>query len=271
MALITLTTDWRKSDYYIGAIKGKILSHDASTVVVDINHLVAPYNMMQAAFILRNCYFYFPAGTVHIVGVNPVLSRKSSLLILEKEGHYFLCSDTGFPGLIFPDQNVKVYRLNLTKTPVHSLESLDFFVDAAFKLIAGEAPADFAEETSKYILQLPLRPVIDNRLINGNVVYVDSYSNAITNISRETFSRVGDGMDFKIYVQSNHYVIDKISHSYQEVASGELLALFNSADLLEIAISNAPAAELLNLDVNSTIRVKFAHATQSNKLLLSGE
>ena len=70
MAVITLTTDWRNHDYYVGAVKGKIVSRDPSTTIVDISHQVTSFNVMQAAFVLRNCYAEFPEHTVHIMGVN---------------------------------------------------------------------------------------------------------------------------------------------------------------------------------------------------------
>ena len=271
MAVVTLTTDWRNSDYYVGAVKGKILSRDISTAIVDISHQVSPYNTMQAAFILRNCYREFPEGTIHIIGVNSILTKKRSLLIVEADKQFFLCSDTGFPGLIFPNQEIKVYQYAIEKGRGSTFASLDIYVDVAFQLINGNKASSIAEETNDYVKQVPLRPLIDNNLINGSVVYIDSFSNAITNITRETFNRVGEDNEFEIFVQSNHYVIDKISDSYSNVETGELVAIFNSSDLLEIAISNGPVAEFLNLDVNSTIRIKFSDLKAENNLLLSGE
>jgi S-adenosylmethionine hydrolase len=271
MAVITLTTDWRNSDYYAGAVKGKILSRDISTVIVDISHQIPPFNIMQAAFVLRNCYKEYPAGTIHLIGVNSVLTAKRSLLIVEKDGQYFLCSDSGFPGLAFPNQEINVYHLAVKSGAGNTFASLDMFIDVAFKLVQGNHPKDIAKECVDYLLQVPIRPTIDDKLINGSVVYIDSFSNAITNITRETFERVGEKMAFELFVQSNHYVIDKISNSYADVATGELLALFNSVDLLEIAISSGPAAELLNLTVNSTIRIKFSGVEMDNSLILSGE
>jgi S-adenosylmethionine hydrolase len=271
MAVLTLTSDWRNSDYYVGALKGKIISQDPSTVIADISHQIAPFNIMQAAFVLRNCFYEFPIGTIHLVGVNAVLTAKRPLLILESREHYFLCSDTGFPGLIFPNQDVKVYRYNTGADEGNTFVSLGIFVDVAFKIIRGQKPESFAVECDDYLKQVPLRPTIDNKLINGGVVYIDSFSNVITNITRETFNRVGEGKGFELFVQSNHYVITKISDSYNDVPTGELVALFNSSDLLEIAIVNGPAAELLNLKINSTIRIKFNNKKAENNLLLSGD
>lgn len=266
MAIFTLTTDWRNSDYYVGAVKGKILSNDITSVIVDISHQILPYNVMQAAFVLRNCYKEFPAGTIHLIGVNSVLSPKRNLLIIEKDKQFFLCSDSGFPDLIFPKQDFKVYKLSVDSKEGNTFASLDVFAKVAGKLAKGKKAEEIAEMTTDYLHQVPIRPTIDNHLINGSVVYIDSFSNAITNISRETFDRVGEGNEFEIYVQSNHYIIDRISDSYLNVTTGDLLALFNSSDLLEIAISNGPAAELLNLSINSTIRIKFKNTKPENSL-----
>ena len=266
MAVITLTSDWQTNDYYIGAVKGKILSHDSATAIVDISHQIAPFNIMQAAFILRNCYAEFPDNTVHILGVNSVLSHQKPLLIIEKNSQYFLCSDCGFPTLLFPEEDSKVYKYSIKDQEGGNFISLNIFVEIALKLLEGEKPDSFAQLTDKYVQQRPLLPTIDSNLINGSVVYIDSYSNAITNINKDTFNRVGKGKHFEIFVQSNHYVIDNISKTYSDVASGELVAIFNSVGLLEIAMVNGPIAQLLNLSTNSVIRIKFSDKKKTNQL-----
>lgn len=271
MAVITLTTDWRNHDYYVGAVKGKIVARNLSTTIIDISHNIAPFNTMQAAFVLRNCYAEFPENTIHIVGVNSVLNVKRSLLIIEKDKQYFLCADNGFPDLIFPTEDKKVYSYTVKNNAIGPFVSLDVFVETAFRIINGELPGTFAEEGKKYIQQLPLLPTIDKNQINGSVVYIDSFANAITNINKETFERVGEGKGFDIYVQSNHYKISTISKTYTDLPTGELVALFNSSDLLEIAVTNGPASELLNLSINSVIRIKFSNKTGSDQLFLSGE
>jgi S-adenosylmethionine hydrolase len=105
--------------------------------------------------------------------------------------------------------------------------------------------------------QVPMLPTIDESLINGSVVYIDSFRNAITNIPRELFEKIGKNRPFDIFIQSNHYKINKINKTYNETSAGELLALFNSLNLLEIAISSGNVADLLNLNINSIIRIKF--------------
>ena len=270
MAIITLTTDWSKSDYYTGTVKGKILSGDSSVNIIDISHQVQPFNLMQAAFIIRNCCFNFPENTIHIIAVNAALGRKRSLLVFEIDKQIFVASDNGIVGLISGDKPDKIYRVKNTGD-VTNFVSLDIFVSTAINLIKNVNRDTFLEPVSQYDSQIPYRPVIDKNLVNGSVIYIDSFSNAITNISKETFQKVGQGKPFEIFIQSNHYKLDKINTTYSDSVSGELLALFNSIGLLEIAINNGYAADLLNLAVNSAIRIKFYDEKPGSKLTLTGE
>jgi S-adenosyl-L-methionine hydrolase (adenosine-forming) len=138
-----------------------------------------------------------------------------------------------------------------------SFPELDVFAKVACDIINGANPESIGMPTDKLVRRVSLHATIEDSIIIGRIVYIDSYQNAITNISYELFQQVGKDRQFKIFVQSNGNVISKINKTYQETSPGELLAIFNSINLLEIAISEGNAAELLNLDTNSTVRIKF--------------
>ncbi|MBN1598260.1 MAG: SAM-dependent chlorinase/fluorinase [Bacteroidales bacterium] len=269
MPIITLTTDWNRSDYYVGAVKGKILTENPLTQIVDISHQVQPFNILQAAFVLRNCYQQFPAGTVHIVGVNTVLSTKRKLLIIKINEQFIITADNGIVKLFTGDIPFEIYTLKKEVKEEHTL-NIDPFIKTAFKIFDNDDLKSFCVPVEEYEEQISFRPVIDKDQINGSVIYIDSYANAITNISKETFEKVGNRRMYEMFIQSNHYRIDKISQSYNEVPVGELVALFNSIGLLEIAINHGNVAELLNLKVSSAVRIKFYKNKPENELKLSG-
>jgi S-adenosylmethionine hydrolase len=135
--------------------------------------------------------------------------------------------------------------------------ALSVFARIACGLSGGTPLSKLGSAVQSYNMQTPLRATIEDHRIIGSVIYIDSYRNAITNISLELFKRIGNGRAFKIYIQSKHYVVDRINTRYNETEPGDLLAIFNSSDLLEIAIRNGNAAGLLKLTTNSTIRVEF--------------
>ncbi len=266
MHIITLTSDWNNDDFYVGALKGRILSQCKDALIVDLNHRIKPFHTAQAAFIVRNSYRRFPEGSIHLIAVNTEPEPGGQLLAATLHGHFFLCADNGMLGLLGGSEPEKVVSLSREKIASLSRDtdsgestflSLTILADAACAISRGQAIESLGQLTSGYSSQTPLRPAIEGDTISGSVVYIDSYQNAITNVSAELFKRVGKGRDFTIYVQSKHYRIQRIRTRYNEVPPGELLALFNSIHLLEIAIRNGNAAGLLKLNTNSTIRIEF--------------
>jgi S-adenosylmethionine hydrolase len=257
MSIVTLTTDWNKDDYYVGALKGKILSLCPQIRIVDLSHQVPPFNISHAAFILRNSYHNFPPGTMHIIGVNTEGGTDMPFLLLEYKKHYFIGTDNGIFGLMFSEKPDRIIALNAPRE-LNSFTSFNVFADTVCKLASGEKPESLGRPVKEYAQRIPIRAAIDKNVLTGSVIYIDSFRNAITNISRDLFERVGEDREFEIFVQSNHYVIRKINRHYHETPPGEILALFNSVGLMEIAINKGNAADLLGLSTSSSVRVKFA-------------
>lgn len=260
MAVITLTSDWSQNDYYLAAVKGQILQIDEKIQIVDLNHSIKPFNTPQAAFVLRNSFQYFPKGSVHINFVNAEPSGNQRYMAVSAHDHYFIGTDNGAFSLIINGPADKAVQLEpLEKNNFTSFPGLLTFTSAACKLIMKK-DIDLLGETADQIKErIPLRATIDENQITGTVIYTDSYGNVITNISKELFERIGKNQSFEIYVQSKHYMINRIYPSYSLVPAGELVAVFNSAGLLEIAIHNGNAHKLLNLGINANIRIEFIH------------
>ena len=255
MAIITLTSDWSNSDFYLGAVKGQLISNCKDITIVDICHSISPFNTAQTAFVLRNAYSNFPEGTIHIIFVNTEASADKPFLAVKLNKHFFIGTDNGIFSLITTEEPEKIVKLKADNPK--SYESINLFTSAACKLANGTDIEELGETVKSFTQKIHLRPTIENLTLTGSVIYIDSYQNAITNITKELFDRVRQDRKFEIFIQSKHYKVSKISNTYNEVPVGELTVLFNSVGLLEVAINNGNAARLLNLDVNSTIRVEF--------------
>jgi S-adenosylmethionine hydrolase len=253
--ILTLTTDWNQHDYYNGMLRGKLISSCPELKVVEITNQVPSFNLNHAAFVIRYSYSHFPEGTIHLVMVNSENSLSKRMLAFTHNDHHFVVADNGIIGLIFkdPPQNVFAFPFD-GEGSFSSLESSIAAIDALYQ---GKNLSDVANSISNFDLRIPLRATNENNAITGSIIYIDSYLNAITNVSKELFDKVGQGRKFEIFVQSQHNKVEKIAKSYNDVDPGDLLALFNSAGLLEIAINNGYAAQLLNLNNGSSVRIKF--------------
>jgi hypothetical protein len=252
---VTLTSDWKQHDFYIGMLKGRIVSKCPDLKIIDLSHDIPNYNIHHAAFVLRHSYSYFPPGTIHLVMVNSESNMISRLLCIEQNEHLFVVPDNGIIGLLFSTPPEKAYGVEFN--PRGSFASLDCFVSVVSKLFNRDPLDAIGEVVTDFNVKIALRATIDESIINGSIIYIDSYQNAITNISKNLFERIGQGRNYNIFVQSNHNKINKLSTSYNQVEPGELLGIFNSANLLEIAIRNGFAAELLNLSVGGSVRINF--------------
>lgn len=258
MHIITLTSDWNNDDYYVASLKGKLLTQCPDALIVDLSHKVEPFKSAEAAFLVRNSFRNFPEGSIHIIAVNSEPENGKLLLAASIAGHYFICADNGILGMLGesePDQIVSIAQN--TNMQDSSFTSISVFADVACRLAGGIPLEKLGDRLDEFEIPAPLKPTLGENNLIGSVIYIDTYQNAITNISREFFERTGKGRSYTIYVQSKHNVLHKICKKYNEVTDGELLALFNSLGLLEIAIRNGNAAGLLKLTCDSTIRVDF--------------
>jgi len=258
MSIITLTSDWEKNDFYLASVKGKIYSEFRDATIVDISHNIPTHNLAHAAFVVRNSYHCFPKGSVHIIGVRSEKSLKNRYLAIQYDGHYFLSTDNGVFGLIMQKQVDRVIEI-FSESETSIFPELQVFAQTAAHLVQGKPLEVFGNPTTEFRRSTPIIPAFDESYINGSVIYVDSYRNAITNIQKSLFERIGRNRRFDIYLQSfnNKNKISKISNNYSEVPTTELVAVFNSVDLLEIAMNEGEVVDLFNLDNNSSIIIKF--------------
>ena len=258
MHLVTLTSDWKKDDFYTGAIMGSIMASCEDARVITLSNQIKTFGIAEAAFVVRNSYLHFPPGSIHIIAVGSDSDPQGHMLAAKINGHYFLTADNGIVGLLGNTENIEIIRLTLTENvEPKSFPAFHYFSRAACSIINGEPLSALGEKTEDFKQQIPLRATLENNTITGAVIYVDSYGNAITNISRELFDRIGRDRTFTIYVQSKHYKINRLNRFYSETTPGDLLALFNSINLLEVGIRNGSAKDLLNLNTDSTVRVEF--------------
>ncbi len=256
MQIVTITSDWNNDDYYLAALKGRILSKLPEIKIIELTNKINLYNSLQAAFIIKSSFFHFPENTIHLIAVNTESNENNPFVIVKAYNQYFIGVDNGIFFLMFGNEVEDSVKVNLSSN-YPSFMILDIFPELIKRITFEKSLKNIGEKYDGFIKQTPIIPTIDENTINGLVVYIDSYKNIITNISKDVFEEQCKNRKFNILVKSNYYKIDKISKKYSDVPEGELVALFNSLNLLEIAINRGHLAELLSININSIIRIKF--------------
>ena len=100
MPIITLTSDFGNKDYFVAATKAALISEIKSPEIIDISHQISPFNLTEAAYIIKNAFISFPKGTIHIIGVEAELTPENSHLAMNFEGHYFIGANNGIFSMI---------------------------------------------------------------------------------------------------------------------------------------------------------------------------
>jgi S-adenosylmethionine hydrolase len=256
MAVVTLTTDWGLRDQHVAQLKGQLLKASAQINLIDISHDVQPFNIAHAAYLFRNVYKNFPEASVHFIGVSSFPDIKTELLAVKKEGHSFVGMNDGFFSLIFDEQPVDMIALEMADEGYAAFD-LNAVVNAIAHLSAGKNIYELGNRPSAFVQKNDFRPVIEEDVIRGSIIYIDDFGNAITNIERSLFESQRSGRKFEINARRQQYIITSLSSKYAEAERGNLLALFNTSGLLEIAINQGNASSLLGLKNNDTIRIDF--------------
>ncbi|HEY1024264.1 MAG TPA: SAM-dependent chlorinase/fluorinase [Sphingobacteriaceae bacterium] len=257
MAIITLTTDLGSKDFYQAALKGSILTLLPTVNLVDISHDIPAFNIQQAAFVLKNAFHYFPKDTVHLIGIDSVFNESTRYLALKHKGHFFVGSDNGIFSLLFDETPDEIVELNI----MQDLKFLhfplsDILSKAAVHLAKGGALQEIGIPASALEEKMTLHPVIEQNILRGSVIYIDSFQNVITNITKDLFTRLQQNRNFTLYFKRNE-TISNLSWHYNEVPEGEKLCLFGISNHLEIAINKGNASGLLGLQIGDIVRIEF--------------
>lgn len=260
MQIVTLTTDWGYSDYYVGAVKAKLFSTIKNCQVVDISHNIEKYDLMEGAFVVRNSCLDFPKGTIHIIDIDCTESSDKEFqhIVVEYNEQYFICTDNGMPSIIFEGITpTKIIGITSTHQESYyfSFSAYDLFCKVAALITYNTNILDFGFEMKGFIKKNVLRPTIYPNSILCTVFHIDDYGNAFLNITVEEFvERLGED-SFFIEIENNK--IEKISRSYYDVKVNDPLITVSSSHYLELAINKSNASELLGLNIGTPITIKI--------------
>jgi S-adenosylmethionine hydrolase len=258
MALIALLSDWGTKDHYVGMVKGKILTKIPESDIIDISHEIPPFNLNNAAFVLRHCYRQFPEKTIFIVDITSEATIEMPHVVVEYAGSYFIGADNGIFSLAFDEDPDSITEIDIYQdTHTFTFAAFDLFVKVAQHIVEGKEISLLGPKRDRLAERIQLKPVAEPDLIKGHVTYVDNYENVFTNIDQELFLRIGQKRSFRILFGASRYSVRQISQSYKDVSEGEIVALFSSSGFLQIAVSMGNASGLLGLKVNDMIRVEF--------------
>ena len=244
MKIITLTTDFGISDWYVACLKAVILSINPQATIIDVTHLVPSQDILAGSLILRNSD-YFPEGTIHVAVVDPgVGSSRRGIIVELSNSQIYVCPDNGL--LSFLMQKHRIIRAHVIEnqnfcrqTISSTFHGRDIFAPVAAHISLGTPLSQFGQEISLESLKtLELAsPQSSPSSIQGRIIYIDKFGNLISNITRAHLP----GRILRAVV--NSIEISKVLNTYSEAAAGEAGVLFGSEGFLEVSVNQGSAQQ----------------------------
>jgi hypothetical protein len=248
--IATLLTDFGTSEGYVAAMKGAILSVCSRAQLVDISHDMPAHDILRGAMVLVQAAPCFPAGTLHVVVVDPGVGTERKILAARFGSHTFLFPDNGVISFVsdtMPLESMVSVRDPRYVTPgavSATFHGRDVFAPVAGHILNGLEIEKLGPKPDSYkTLDLP-SPLQRDGGVFGKVIHVDRFGNLISNISQgdiTAFSALSSG----VCVTCAGKAVGPILATYAMVEPGRPLALINSMGLLEVGVNHGRACDVL--------------------------
>lgn len=271
-SIIGLITDFGlKGSHYVASMKAVILKINPFVDIIDISHAITPYSIIEASYILKTTYTFFPEKTVFIIVVDPGVGSTREILILKmKSNHIFIGPNNGIFGNVFEMNEInfciKIENEQYFIKPISkTFQGRDIMAPVAAYITSGVELREFGIEFNIENIKLSS---LDYEILNKNkrikcyLQYIDDFGNGITNfpINEESIKissislKEGDKMSLEF---KNHTYKGKFTTHFSENPPESLLFLMGSTGYLEISMNQKKVANFIGFEVGDLIFINL--------------
>nr|HDM99538.1 hypothetical protein [Deltaproteobacteria bacterium] len=257
--ILAFLSDFGLKDPYVGIVKAVMLGINPALRIVDISHQIAPQNVMEASFVLGSAFREFPMGTSFLNVVDPGVGSQRIGLLAVTEHYTFLAPDNGLLSMVFryskkatcfSIENSQYFRRPVSNT----FHGRDIFAPVAAHLTLGIEPQSFGPSCPDPVQLTWPEPIVKERYIEGEVIYIDGFGNLVLNVSADLIRhREPIRRQFRVNIKGIEL---SLLSTYSDVAKGEPIALIGSSGYLEIAVNQGNAAEVLRAGVGEPLVIR---------------
>ena len=276
---VTLLTDWGNTDHYAAVVRARLFAKIPDVRVVDISHSVPRGDVWAAAYMAIDTYPYFPENTIHIVGVEDISTTENVHMVVRFGHQYIIGTDNGFFTILQILSGRKmdpVYQIDISpESKVHTFPSRDLFSKVASMLSAGmsldqigkpagfhsriiegpgiEVQRTFDKDSNDNIIEMQL---------SGRVLFVDSFGNVVTNITRKQCEACLTEYDFSELYAASRKIPGRFKQKYTEVAVAAPVFIFLENGFLEIAVNRGSIYKMFGITPGSKVIMRFKPKTK---------
>ena len=273
MPVLTCTTDYGLKDPYAAMLRGRLMTRFPGWRIEDISHNISKFDLLEAVYVVKTAYSFFPPGSLHLVdvGFSPTFGQftATTYCVTRIDGHWFVLPDKeglipqlsqaiGHPVQRYPftvPQHMPGFQiLNWLDGPVGMLiQSIES--NPGLEIAPEPWTAPVPDQSARWFEE----PTVIDGVLVGKVVYADHYGNLHSNITRQVLDQFAKGDAIHILlksVRSNENKVEKIHGHYHAVNNNDLVLLYNAGGCLQIALAQDHAYNLLGLRVNDRVMIE---------------
>lgn len=262
--LITLTTDFGSADGYVAQMKGVLRGLVPEAVIDDLAHDIPAHNVWAGALFLEGAIPRYPAGSVHVVVVDPGVGTQRRPMVASWRDRLVVCPDNGLLTLLWRREGAgPIYEIGLPcavpgvpDVLSATFHGRDLFAPVAAFLARGGRPEHLGSPLADPVrLPFPEPLVLEDGIVVGQVIHVDRFGNAVTNMDRQLFPPEAAAGAVRIGLERapEKEMEIRLVRTYGDIQPGELAALINSGDRLELATHADSAARLWNIQAGARV------------------
>ncbi len=273
MPVLTCTTDYGLKDPYAAMLRGRLMTRFPGWRIEDISHNISKFDLLEAVYVLKTAYSFFPPGSLHLVDVGFApkqdLNAAPTYCVTRIDGHWFVLPDKeGLIPHLSQVINHPIQRYPLTvPQPLPGFQILNWLDGPVGMLIQAlesspgleMAPEPWAAPVQDQSTRWIEEPTVIDGVLVGKVVYADHYGNLHSNITRQVLDQYANGKAIHILlksVRSNENKVEKIHGHYHAVKDNDLVLLYNAGGYLQIALAQDHAYNLLGLRINDRVMIE---------------
>lgn len=245
---IGLFTDFGHAGPYLGQVRGVLLRHAPQAPVIDLMADAPAFRPRAAAYLLAALAAEWPEDMVVMAVIDPGVGGDRLPLIAEIDGRWFVGPDNGlFAVLSRRAARARVWAVTWRPERLSaSFHGRDLFAPVAARLSRGETPEAIGAEA------VPRHPAdwhpADWPDDLPEVIYGDVYGNAWTGLRTATMPP-----DARLLVAGR--VLTR-ARTFADRPHGEAFWYGNSCNLVEIAVTEGSAMDVLGLALGAQVGIQ---------------
>jgi len=259
MTVLTITTDFGNTNGFVGVMKGVIYGIAPEVKIVDISQLISAQNVLEAAYAMWRAVPFFPPGSVHVGVVDPGVGTKRRPIGAHLGDQYFIAPDNGLLTPLILDaerdgQIVEFVHLDNSKFWLpkvsNTFHGRDIFAPTGAHLAAGVPLRELGTSITDPIrLDMP-RPEKTEDGWRAHVTIIDVFGNLTTDLPAAALEGRRD-----VLIRIHDREIEGIVDSYGHGEVGDLVAVVDSEDYIEVSVVNGSAARTLNANTGDVLEI----------------